>query len=75
MSTATDRANSIRTELLPILVEVDKRLFDDRDDGGSLALREMCFEWTDTLLFELQIEQAANERGACLEGLAAILER
>ncbi len=38
-------------------------------------MREILFEWADVLLEELGVEQPANERGACLEGLAAILER
>lgn len=65
----------IRNDLLPLLVEVDKRPFDPRDEPGNAALREVCFHWAEVVLLELKVEQAANERGACLEGLAAVMER
>lgn len=57
-----------------MLHEGEKRGFDAFDDAGNAALRAVCFDWADALLFELRVEQPAIERGACLEGLAAILE-
>jgi hypothetical protein len=62
-----------------LVAEIDKRYYDSRPTGEEASskriLREKCFEWIDTLFFELQVEQPAGERGACLEGFAAILER
>ncbi|KAL1406191.1 hypothetical protein Q8F55_007880 [Vanrija albida] len=69
-----ERSIIIRNELLPFLAEVDKRTYDERDEKANRELRDVCFEWADALLFELRVEQPANERGACLEGLASILE-
>lgn len=57
------------------MVEIEKRGCDLRDDMTNRQMREILFEWADVLLEELGVEQPANERGACLEGLAAILER
>jgi hypothetical protein len=69
-----DRASVVRNKLLQILLEADKRGFDTFDHTGNASLRSVCFDWADALLFELRVEQPAIERGACLEGLAAILE-
>ncbi|KAK4685823.1 hypothetical protein P7C73_g4314, partial [Tremellales sp. Uapishka_1] len=68
-TSSSERAGIIRNELLSVMVEIEKR-----GDEAHAALREMCFEWAETLLFELKVEQPANERGACLEGLAAVME-
>jgi hypothetical protein len=73
-TTAIDRINTLKNELLPLLFEVEKRPYDPSDDSGNQALRSSMFEWSDALLFELQIEQTANERGACLEALSAVME-
>jgi len=73
-TTAIDRINTLKNELLPLLFEVEKRPYDSTDDYGNTALRSSMFEWSDALLFELQIEQTANERGACLEALSAVME-
>ena len=56
------------------MIEIDKRPYDPREEGTNNLLRESCFEWIDTLLIELRVEQPANERGACLEGLSSMLE-
>jgi hypothetical protein len=71
---AVDRINTLKNELLPLLFEVEKRPYDSKDESGNSALRTSMFEWADALLFELQIEQSANERGACLEALSAVME-
>jgi hypothetical protein len=71
----SDRAALIRNALLPLLGEIDARPYDVNDDNSWQTLREQCFAWADTFMVELRIEQAAHERGACLEGLAAVLER
>jgi hypothetical protein len=73
-TTAVDRINTLKNEFLPLLFEVEKRPYDAQDDIGNQALRSSMFEWSDALLFELQIEQTANERGACLEALSAVME-
>ncbi|WWD18062.1 hypothetical protein CI109_102509 [Kwoniella shandongensis] len=73
-TTSADRAAMLRNDLLSLMVEVDKRAYDAREEPAYVMLREACFEWADVLLFELRIEQPANERGACLEGLAAVVE-
>lgn len=69
-----ERSMIIRSELLVYVAEIDKRCYDPRDEPQYRELREFCYDWADSLLFELRNEQPANERGACLEGLAAILE-
>jgi hypothetical protein len=74
-TTSTDRANLVRNELLPLVVELEKRSYDQLDERSNVPLREACFSWAEALLFDLQVEQPANERGACLEGLAGIMER
>lgn len=73
-ATAVDRINTLKSELLPLLFEVEKRPYEWTDEAGNTSLRSVMFEWSDALLFELQIEQTANERGACLEALSAIME-
>lgn len=73
-TTAVDRINMLKNELMPLLMEIDKRPFEAHDDSGNAALRSSMFEWSDALLFELQIEQTAHERGACLEALSAVME-
>lgn len=69
-----ERSMIIRSELLVYVAEIDKRCYDPREEPQYRELREFCYDWADSLLFELRNEQPANERGACLEGLAAILE-
>ena len=40
------------------------------------AMRGACFDWLVTLLQKgIWLEQTANERGAVLEAVAALLER
>jgi len=73
-SSSADRAILIREDLLPLLVEVEKHPHSSSDEPGNASLREACFSWADALLQEMRVEQAANERGACLEGLAAVME-
>ena len=73
-TTAIDRINTLKNELLPLLFEIEKRPYESSDESGNSALRTSMFEWSDALLFELQIEQSANERGACLEALSAVME-
>lgn len=73
-SSTVDRANIVRNDLMPLLNEMDRRIYGE-DEHGSKALREQSFQWIDELLLELRVEQAANERGACLEGLACVFER
>ncbi|KAK8865757.1 hypothetical protein IAR55_000904 [Kwoniella newhampshirensis] len=72
--TSADRAAMLRNDLLTLMIEVDKRAYDASEETAYVLLREACFEWADALLFELRVEQPANERGACLEGLAAVVE-
>ncbi|WWC86062.1 uncharacterized protein L201_000933 [Kwoniella dendrophila CBS 6074] len=72
--TSADRATLLRNELLDLILEVDKRAYDQSEEQAYAMLRVACFEWADALLFELRVEQPANERGACLEGLAAVVE-
>ena len=55
-------------------MEIDKRVYQDEDHSYKM-LREQSFQWIDALLGELKVEQAANERGACLEGLGSVLEK
>jgi hypothetical protein len=64
----------IRTDLVPLLSEVDKRTLE-KNEAATNMLQEQCFEWIDEMMFELKLEQGANERGASLEGLAASIER
>ncbi|OCF33327.1 hypothetical protein I316_05068 [Kwoniella heveanensis BCC8398] len=73
-TTSADRAMMIRNDLLTLMVEIDKRSYNPAEEQTYAMLRSACFEWADALLFELGVEQPANERGACLEGLAAIVE-
>ncbi|WVF70746.1 hypothetical protein IAT40_005540 [Kwoniella sp. CBS 6097] len=73
-TTSADRATMLRNDLLTLMVEVDKRSYDPAEEQTYVMLRAACFEWADALLYELRVEQPANERGACLEGLAAIVE-
>jgi hypothetical protein len=73
-TTAIDRINTLKNELLPLLFEVEKRPYVSADESGNTSLRSSMFGWSDALLFELQIEQTANERGACLEALSAVME-
>ncbi|KAK6905515.1 hypothetical protein I203_106344 [Kwoniella mangroviensis CBS 8507] len=72
--TSADRATLLRNDLLNLMLEVDKRAYDPSEEQAYTMLRAACFEWADALLFELRVEQPANERGACLEGLAAVVE-
>ncbi|WWC58416.1 uncharacterized protein I303_100956 [Kwoniella dejecticola CBS 10117] len=72
--TSADRATMLRNDLLNMMLEVDRRAYDPSEEPAYLMLRAACFEWCDALLFELRVEQPANERGACLEGLAAVVE-
>jgi hypothetical protein len=65
----------IRNDLLPLLMEIDVRPYDAKKDVAWAGVREACFDWAEILLLELNVEQAANERGACLEGLAGVMER
>ncbi len=58
-----------------LLAEIEKRAYNPRDEMNNRALREIAFDWAESLLYELRVEQAANERGACLEGLAAVMEK
>jgi hypothetical protein len=74
-TTGAERAAMVRSELLNLIAEVDKRPVETRDESVNASLREAGFQWADALLFELKVDRAANERGACLEGLASILER
>lgn len=55
-------------------MEIDKRVYQDEDHSYKM-LREQSFQWIDALLGELKVEQAANERGACLEGLGSVFEK
>ncbi|KAL7423767.1 hypothetical protein Q5752_001351 [Cryptotrichosporon argae] len=75
---SAERSALIRAELVPCLYEVEKQFECEAHlaaaQMGAHALRHAAFEWADLLLHELQVEQAANERGACLEGLGAVLE-
>lgn len=73
---AVERANLLRADLIGLLGELDRRGYVPADDvsGLNTVLRQICFDWADTLLDELRVEQPAHERGACLESLAAILE-
>lgn len=64
----------LKSDLLPLLLEIDRRPYDPKDELAYSALRHSLFEWADALMFELQIEQSANERGACLEALATVIE-
>lgn len=73
-TTAVDRINMLKNDFMPLMLEIEKRPFDGHDETGNAALRSSLFEWSDALLFELQIEQAAHERGACLEALSAVME-
>lgn len=73
-TTAADRINTLKNDLMPLLFEIEKRPYDAQDESGNAALRSSMFEWSDALLFELQIEQSAHERGACLEALSAVME-
>ncbi|EIW72637.1 hypothetical protein M231_06537 [Tremella mesenterica] len=72
-SSPTDRANLVRNELLGHMSELEKRPIVP-GDAGVAAVREVGFAWIDAFMLELQVEQPANERGACLEGLAAMIE-
>nr|XP_019014772.1 uncharacterized protein I206_00858 [Kwoniella pini CBS 10737]OCF53553.1 hypothetical protein I206_00858 [Kwoniella pini CBS 10737] len=72
--TSADRATMLRNDLLNVMLEVDRRAYDSAEEPAYIMLRAACFEWCDALLFELRVEQPANERGACLEGLAAVIE-
>jgi hypothetical protein len=73
-TTAVDRINMLKNDFMPLLFEIEKRPFDPQDESGNGALRSSLFEWSDALLFELQIEQSAHERGACLEALSSVME-
>lgn len=74
MTVASDRAMLVRNELLPLLAEIEKHNII-KNDHATKMLQNQCFEWINEMMFELRVEQAANERGASLEGLAAVLER
>ena len=73
-ASSADRANLIRNELMPQMAEVEKRPIASQNQASVSATRDACFAWIDALMLELQVEQPANERGACLEGLAAMIE-
>ena len=75
MISAFERSNIVRTQLLPLLTEIEKQSLTTREDTTNRALREVAFDWAESLLYELKAEQTANERGSCLEGLAGVLER
>lgn len=74
-TTGAERASMVRTELLTLIVELDKRPVESREDHLNVSMTDAAFQWCEALLFELRVDRAANERGACLEGLAAMLER
>jgi len=63
----------VRNQLVPLIAEIDKRTYEIEEHSCKM-LREQSFQWIDALLSELKVEQAANERGASLEGLAGVLE-
>lgn len=69
-----ERSMIIRNELLVYIGELDKRCYSRTEERVYEDIRDICFFWAESLLYELRAEQAANERGACLEGLAAVLE-
>ncbi|ORX34220.1 hypothetical protein BD324DRAFT_653488 [Kockovaella imperatae] len=71
---SSERCNLVRSQLLPLLGEIEKRPYMPKDTVTNQSLREVAFEWAESLLYELRVEQAANERGACLEGLSAVME-
>jgi hypothetical protein len=62
--------------LVGLLAELDRRAYDPAQEASGVygVLRRGCFDWAETLLEELRTEQPAHERGACLEGLAAVIE-
>lgn len=69
-----DKATLLRTDLLDCLVEAERRGFTLSERPGNAAVRAVSVEWIHALLVELQTDQQANERGACLEALSAIIE-
>lgn len=69
-----DKATLLRTDLLDCLVEAERRGFQLSERPGNAAVRAVSVEWVHALLVELQTDQQANERGACLEALSAIIE-
>ena len=73
---APDRANLVRNDLVGLLAELDRRGYEAAQEAIGVygVLRRGCFDWAETLLDELRTEQPAHERGACLEGLAAVIE-
>jgi hypothetical protein len=73
-TTSAERANIVRNHLLPLITEIDKRTYEIGDHSCKM-LREQSFQWIDALLVELKVEQAAAERGACLEGLGSVFEK
>ncbi|WVR05720.1 hypothetical protein IAU60_002744 [Kwoniella sp. DSM 27419] len=69
-----DRAAMLRNDLMSMMAEVDRKAYSPEDEQAYNILRSVCFEWAEALLSELRIEQPAHERGAALEGLAAVIE-
>jgi hypothetical protein len=74
ISSGGQSSKVIREELLVHIGELDRRCYKPQEEVQFRELRIVCFEWADVLLNELGVEQPANDRGACLDGLAAILE-
>lgn len=69
-----DKATLLRSNLFDCLLEAEKKGYNIEELAGNSAVRAVSVEWVNVLLAELNIEQPANERGACLECLAAIIE-
>lgn len=75
LRTAPARAQLIRGGLLPLLYDAERRGFDPSQRADNKALRALAFEGLAMFIQKgLWLEQSANERGAVLEAVAALVE-
>ncbi|WVQ85644.1 hypothetical protein IAT38_007810 [Cryptococcus sp. DSM 104549] len=72
--TSADRTAMLRSELVPLVQEVDRRAYEEKREGEYEGLREVVLKWIGVLVGELRVERQVDERGSVLESLAALFE-
>lgn len=73
---ASFRAPIIRGVVLPLLYDDERRGFDPIQRADNKAMRSACFDWLSMLIRKgIWQDSSANERGAILDAVAALLEK
>lgn len=74
-TSGADRAVSLRADLVPLIVEADRRAYNRGQEDEYTLLRGTFLKWINVLISELKYDRPVDERGAVLESLAALFER